>query len=54
MLMMSIGMDMLMGMRLGLVSVLVAVMGMRHRFVGMLMLMFVFGMTAHRSSLLSC
>jgi hypothetical protein len=51
-LMMPIIVNMLMSVRLSLVGVLVAVMGMRHRFVGVLMLMFVLVMTAHPSHLL--
>ena len=52
-LMMPLAVNMLMGMSRRLVAVLVAVMRMRRPLMGVLMLMLVFIMAAHLSSLLS-
>lgn len=52
-LVMSVVVGVLMGMSGRLVAVLVAVMTMRRRFVSVFMFMFVLGMAAHGSSLLS-
>lgn len=52
-LVMSFAVNMLMNMSLGIMAVLMAVMGMRHRFVSVLMLVLVFIVAAHQSSLLS-
>jgi len=49
-LMMAIPMDMLVDMRSCLVAVLMAIMGMSHRFVFMLVLMFVFVVATHLES----
>ena len=51
--MMPLAVNMLMGMSRRLVAVLVAVMRMRRPLMGVLMLMLVFIMAAHLSSLLS-
>jgi hypothetical protein len=53
MLMMPVVVDVLMGMSGCLVAMLMAVVGMRHRFVRVLMFMLVLAMAAHRPSLLS-
>ena len=51
--MMPVVVGVLVRMSLGLMAVLMAVMGMRCRFVGVLMLMLVFIVAAHQSLLLS-
>jgi hypothetical protein len=51
-LVMPFAMNVLMGMSRSLVAMLMAVVGMSHRFVRVLMLMLVLVMAAHRSSLL--
>jgi hypothetical protein len=52
-LMMPVVVSVFVSMRFGLVAVLMAVVGMRFRAVGVLMLMLVFVVAAHQSSLLS-
>jgi hypothetical protein len=52
-LVMPFAVHVLMSMSHGLMAVLMAVVSMSNRFVGVLMLMFVFVMAAHQSSLLS-
>jgi hypothetical protein len=47
---MAIPMDMLVGMRSGLMAVLMAIMSMSHRFVLMLMFVLLFAMATHINS----